>query len=53
MRKPKIHFEQVPIATVRKIVERQIEWEKMAALPVAAGKEDPEEHAEEATTVTR
>jgi hypothetical protein len=53
MLKPKMHFEQVPIETVRKIVERQIAREKMTALPVAAGKEEPEEHAEKAITVTR
>lgn len=30
MLKPKIHFEQVPLELVQKIVEEQVRWEKAA-----------------------
>jgi hypothetical protein len=39
MRKPKTHFEQVPIEIVKKIVEQQVEREELAVPPITTGKE--------------
>jgi len=46
MLKPKMHFEQIPIETVRKIMERQIEEEKTAVLRSAADRKKLEDNAE-------
>jgi hypothetical protein len=50
MLKPKMHFEQVPIETVRKIMERQIDEEKAAVLRLAADRKTREENADEPIT---
>jgi hypothetical protein len=51
MLKPKMHFEQVPIEMVRKIMERQIEEEKAAVLRLVADRKTPAENAEEPTVI--
>jgi hypothetical protein len=53
MLKPKMHFEQVSLETVTKIMERQIEQEKAAALRLADGRKEPEENTEETIKVVR
>jgi len=53
MFKPKMHFEQIPIETVRKIMERQIEEEKAALLRLAADGRKLEGNSEEANRVIR
>jgi hypothetical protein len=51
MLKPKMHFEQIPIETVRKIMERQIEEEKAAVLRSAAHRKKLEENTEQPIAV--
>jgi hypothetical protein len=51
MLKRRMHFEQVPIEMVRKIMERQIEEEKAAVLRLVADRKTPEENAEEPTVI--
>jgi|HubBroStandDraft_2_1064218.scaffolds.fasta_scaffold357472_3 exonuclease VII small subunit len=53
MLKPKMHFEQVPLETVRKILERPIEQEKAAVLRLAGGEKKLEQNVEETVTVVR
>jgi|HubBroStandDraft_6_1064221.scaffolds.fasta_scaffold180266_3 hypothetical protein len=51
MLKPHMHFEQVPIETVRKIMERQIEEEKAAVLRLVADRKTPQENTDEPISV--
>jgi len=47
MLKPKVHFEQVPLETVRKLMVRQLEQEKAGVLPETDGKKKLQENTEE------
>ena len=47
MPKPKVHFEQVPLETVKKLMDRQLEQEKAGVLPQTDGKKKLQENTEE------
>jgi hypothetical protein len=53
MLKRKMHFDQIPIETVRKIMERQIAEERAAVLRLAVDRRMDSENNEEPVTVTR
>jgi hypothetical protein len=53
MLKLKTHFAQVPLEIVRKIVEQQMELEKIASLPRADNKKKLEEIPLEPITAIR
>jgi hypothetical protein len=53
MRKPKTHFEQVPVEIVRKIVEQKLEQEKISRASAPADEKGLEDGLLEAAPVIR